>query len=145
MGGANVGQVAGFHNQDQVRAKDERGEGEEQQPVVRRAGDVIPEVVGPVPRSGARCPAGVGVPDRLPVSEAEHPGPARGRGRYASCRSRVSIPGAGHIEHFAGRGSMDIESFGEQRVRLFLELGLLSDIAGMYESTGTDSATSARS
>ncbi len=40
---------------------------------------------------------------------------------------------AGSIEHFAGRGSMDIEGFGEQRVRLFLDLGLLADIAGVFE------------
>src|SRR5690606_13952848 len=36
------------------------------------------------------------------------------------------------IEHFASRGAMDIEGFGEQTVRLFLEQGLLSDIGDIY-------------
>jgi NAD-dependent DNA ligase len=40
---------------------------------------------------------------------------------------------AGHLEHFGGRGSMDIEGFGEQRIRLLIDLGLLADVAGIYE------------
>jgi NAD-dependent DNA ligase len=40
---------------------------------------------------------------------------------------------AGALEHFAGRGSMDIEGFGAQRIRLFLDLGVLADVAGLYE------------
>jgi NAD-dependent DNA ligase len=36
------------------------------------------------------------------------------------------------IEHFAGRGSMDIEGFGVQRIQLFLDLGLIRDIADIF-------------
>ncbi len=39
---------------------------------------------------------------------------------------------AGAIEHFASRGAMDIEGFGEQRVRLFQEMGMLADVADVY-------------
>jgi DNA ligase (NAD+) len=38
----------------------------------------------------------------------------------------------GSIEHFASRGAMDIEGFGEQRVRLFLDLGLMRDIGDVF-------------
>ena len=36
------------------------------------------------------------------------------------------------IEHFAGRGSMDIEGFGVQRIQLFLYLGLIRDVADIF-------------
>ncbi len=39
----------------------------------------------------------------------------------------------GSIEHFASRGGMDIEGLGERTVSLFLELGLLHDVASVYE------------
>jgi DNA ligase (NAD+) len=45
-----------------------------------------------------------------------------------SCPARV----AGAIEHFASRGAMDIEGLGEQRVRLFCQMGLLADVADVY-------------
>jgi DNA ligase (NAD+) len=57
-----------------------------------------------------------------PEGEADHrcPNPA--------CPARV----AGSIEHFASRGGLDIEGFGEQRVRLFQSLGMLKDVADIY-------------
>ena len=129
VGGATVTHAT-LHNEDQVQVKDVRvGD----TVVVRRAGDVIPEVVGPVldddhlarpvwefPRT---CPSSRPVPLVRPDGESDTrcPDPL--------CPFQVS----GHIEHFAGRGSMDIEGFGEQRVRLFLDLGLLADVAGIYE------------
>jgi DNA ligase (NAD+) len=44
------------------------------------------------------------------------------------CPARV----AGNIEHFASRGAMDIEGFGEQRVQLFQSLGMLHDAGDVY-------------
>jgi DNA ligase (NAD+) len=45
-----------------------------------------------------------------------------------TCPARV----AGAIEHFASRGALDIEGFGEQRVRLFLDLGIVADVADIF-------------
>jgi DNA ligase (NAD+) len=127
VGGSTVG-VATLHNEDQVAAKDVRvGD----TVIVRKAGDVIPEIVGPVlsdrPK-GRRtwvfptdCPV-CGEPLVRPEGEANH------RCSNLSCPARV----AGAIEHFASRGAMDIEGFGEKSVRLFLDLGLLHDISGIY-------------
>jgi len=127
VGGSTV-EFATLHNQDQVAVKDVRpGD----TVIVRKAGDVIPEVVGPVLRErpkGLRkwkfptnCPVCGHVLVR-PEDEAVH------RCLNLSCPARV----AGAIEHFASRGAMDIEGLGEQRVQLFCELGLLSDVADIY-------------
>ncbi len=127
VGGSTVA-MATLHNQDQVRLKDVRpGD----TVVVRKAGDVIPEVVGPVlelrPKGLAEwtfpteCPACGGELVR-PEGEAQHLciNPACPQKRLAS------------ISHFASRAAMDIDGLGEQQVALFLELGLLDDVADIY-------------
>ena len=127
VGGSTV-TAATLHNADQVREKDVRpGD----LVVVRKAGDVIPEVLRPVLADrpeGLRewsfptsCPA-CGGPLVRPEGEAatfctDHACPRQVRGR---------------IEHFSSRGAMDIEGFGEQRVDLFVGEGLLADVAGIY-------------
>jgi DNA ligase (NAD+) len=127
VGGSTVG-VATLHNEDQVKAKDVRpGD----VVIVRKAGDVIPEVVGPVlaeRRKGLRawkfpkdCPV-CGTPLLRPEGEADHRCPNE------RCPARV----AGSIEHYASRGAMDIEGFGERSVRTFLDQGLLDDLTGIY-------------
>jgi len=127
VGGSTV-EFATLHNADQVAAKDVRpGD----TVIVRKAGDVIPEVVGPVlsarPKGLRRwkfptnCPVCGHVLVR-PEGEVEH------RCQNLRCPARV----AGAIEHFASRGAMDIENLGEQRVQQFCELGLLADVGDIY-------------
>lgn len=127
VGGSTVG-VATLHNEDQVAAKDVRpGD----TVVVRKAGDVIPEVVGPVL---SLRPEGA-QPWRFPSACPDCAAPlVRLEGESVHFCTNVDCPAqrAAHIEHFASRGAMDIEGFGEQRVRLFLELGLLSDPGDIY-------------
>jgi DNA ligase (NAD+) len=120
---------ATLHNEDQVRAKDVR---EGDTVIVRRAGDVIPEVVGPV-RDAAHEDRPVWefpkfCPSNRPVELVRPEGESDTRCPDPECPFQV----AGAIEHFAGRGSMDIEGFGSQRIRLFLDLDLLADVAGIY-------------
>ena len=127
VGGSTVG-MATLHNQTQVEAKDVRpGD----VVVVRKAGDVIPEVVGPVlserPEGLARwrfpseCPRCGGPLTRL-----------EGEGHHFCTNLDCPAQRTGRIEHFASRGAMDIEGLGEQRVQLFVELGLLDDIGDLY-------------
>lgn len=127
VGGSTVS-LATLHNQDQVGVKDVRpGD----TVIVRKAGDVIPEVVGPVLSERPKglkpwvfptdCPV-CGSPLVRPESESVH------RCLNLACPARV----AGAIEHFASRGAMDIEGLGEQRVELFCELGLLRDVGDVY-------------
>jgi DNA ligase (NAD+) len=127
VGGSTVG-VATLHNEDQVRAKDVRpGD----TVIVRKAGDVIPEVVGPVL---SLRPEGV-EPWRFPTTCPVCASPlVRLEGESDTFCTNVDCPAQrqARIEHFASRGAMDIEGFGEQRVRLFLGLGLLTDPADIY-------------
>lgn len=127
VGGVTV-TTATLHNEDQVREKDVRpGD----MVIVRRAGEVIPEVVGPVrserdPTSVAwmfprDCPV-CGVPLVRPEGEA------RTRCLNYDCARQVR----GRIEHFAQRAAMDIEFLGEQRVDLFVSDGLMSDVGDVY-------------
>ena len=127
VGGSTV-QVATLHNDDQVRLKDVRpGD----TVVVRKAGDVIPEVVGPVlserPKGLRRwkfpetCPA-CGGPLVRPENEAHN-----------FCVNPVCpAQRQGRIEHFASRGAMDIEGMGESRVALFIERGFIADPGDIY-------------
>ena len=127
VGGSTVG-LATLHNEDQVALKDVRpGD----TVIVRKAGDVIPEVVGPVLEARppglqpwvfpTTCPS-CGGPLIRPPGESNH------RCTNPDCpQQRLA-----RIAHFASRGAMDIEGLGEQQVALFLDLGLLSDIASVY-------------
>jgi len=127
VGGANVG-MATLHNEDDVARKDVRpGD----TVVVRRAGDVIPEVVGPVlakrpPKTRPwkfpkKCPE-CGQPLVRVEGEANH-----------HCVN-VDCPAqrVQRLVHWAGRGAMDIEGLGEERVRQFVDAGLLEDAADVY-------------
>jgi len=123
--------LATLHNEDQVREKDVRpGD----TVVVRKAGDVIPEVVGPMLAGGKRrrprwkfptvCPSCGSPLLRLP-DESD-----------TFC-TNLDCPAqrVQRIAHFASRSAMDIEGLGEQRVRLFSDHGLLDDVADLYSFT----------
>ena len=127
VGGSTV-TAATLHNADQVGEKDVRpGD----LVVVRKAGDVIPEVLRPVL---AERPEGLREWS-FPTSCPECGGPlVRPEGEAATFCTDHSCPRQvrGRIEHFSSRGAMDIEGFGEQRVDLFVGEGLLADVAGIY-------------
>ena len=123
---------ATLHNELQVHAKDVRvGD----TVVVRRAGDVIPEVVGPVlsarPRGTRRwrmpatCPF-CGQPLVRPEGEAHH------LCENVDCPNRLLES----VTHLASRGALDIEGLGEQTVELLVERGLVGDLADLFRLEG---------
>lgn len=128
VGGSTVS-AATLHNADQVAAKDVRpGD----MVVVRKAGDVIPEVLRPVVSERLLGTEPWVFPTNCPACS----GPlVRPEGEAATFCSNHSCPQQvrGRIEHFASRSAMDIEGFGEQRVDLFVTEGLLVDAAGLFE------------
>ncbi|MDZ7675146.1 MAG: NAD-dependent DNA ligase LigA [Acidimicrobiales bacterium] len=129
VGGATV-ERATLHNEDQVEAKDVRpGD----TVIVRRAGDVIPEVVGPVlaarKRGLRRWTFPTTCPCPLESTLVRPEGEADTRCVHPECPFQQQ----GAIEHYASRGAMDIEGLGERSIAQFLDLGLLSDIASIYE------------
>ncbi|MCB1002963.1 MAG: NAD-dependent DNA ligase LigA [Acidimicrobiales bacterium] len=128
VGGSTVA-LATLHNEDQVKAKDVRpGD----TVVVRKAGDVIPEVVRPVLADRPEGRPEWTFPRACPVCGEPL---RRLEGEAATYCVNLGCPArrATAIEHFASRGALDIEGFGEQTVRSFLDLGLLEDIADLYD------------
>ncbi|HIG24717.1 MAG TPA: NAD-dependent DNA ligase LigA [Acidimicrobiia bacterium] len=127
VGGSTIA-AATLHNADQVAAKDVRpGD----TVIVRKAGDVIPEVVGPVlaDRPSSRKPWRF--PTECPTCDVTL---VRPEGEAATFCPNHACPAQvrGRLEHFVSRGAMDIEGFGEQRVDLFVTEGLLSDVSGIF-------------
>jgi DNA ligase (NAD+) len=120
--------LATLHNEDQVRAKDVRpGD----TVIVRKAGDVIPEVVGPVLtlRPDGSAPW-VFPPDCPACAEPL----VRLEGESDTYCVNVDCPAqrVQRIAHFGSRSAMDIEGLGEQRVAQFVERGLLVDVADLF-------------
>ncbi len=100
--------------------------------IVRRAGDVIPEIVGPVLSRRSEGVAEWQMPDVCPfcghpIVLADGDAKAKCTGGYA-CPSRLRE----HLAHFAGRGAMDIEGLGYKRVDLLLTEGLVNDPADVF-------------
>ena len=130
VGGSTVA-LATLHNEDQVRLKDVRpGD----TVIVRKAGDVIPEVVGPVLVKGRRRKPRWKFPTSCPVCSAPL---VRLEGESDTFCTNLDCPGqrVQRIAHFASRSAMDIEGLGEQRVQLLVDHGLLVDVADLYSFT----------
>lgn len=127
VGGSTVG-LATLHNQDQVRNKDVRpGD----VVIVRKAGDVIPEVVGPVlDVRPADLPEWI-FPTECP--SCGHPLVRReGEAQHLCVNLQCPQRLLAEIDHFASRGAMDIDGLGEQQIATLMDRGLVSDVADLY-------------
>ncbi len=124
-------QLATLHNEDQARAKDVRpGD----TIIVRKAGDVIPEVVGYV--AGLRPPeVEAAGPWQMPT-ECPFCGQPIERldGEAASYCSNIDCPNRllESLAHYASRGALDIEGLGYETARALLDEGLVRNIADLY-------------
>lgn len=119
---------ATLHNEDEVHRKDVRvGD----TIIVRKAGDVIPEVVGPV--LGMRPPGAVEW--RMPTVCPSCGGPVwRPEGEAVARCTNVACP-AQQLErlgHWASRGAMDIDGMGGEIITRLVDQGLLHDISDFY-------------
>jgi DNA ligase (NAD+) len=130
VGGVIV-KLATLHNEEDIHRKDVRiGD----TVIIQRAGDVIPQVVGPVLdlrpddaqvfRMPERCPA-CDQPVAKPEGEAQH------RCVNPRCPSR----GAELLKHFVSRGALDIEGVGEKLVVRLFELGIVQRPSDLYRLT----------
>lgn len=130
---ANVGGVtisrATLHNEDYVK---EKGVLIGDTVVIERAGDVIPQVVRPVPeeRDGSERP--FVMPENCPVCGESLSRP-EGEAVIRCVNSRCPAQAREHIIHWASKSAMDIEGLGEKlAIRLF-DIGLISDVSEIYE------------
>jgi DNA ligase (NAD+) len=127
VGGSTVARAT-LHNEDELARKDIR---EGDTVIVRKAGDVIPEVVAPVL---PKRPAG-SVPWRFPEQCPVCGGPlVRLEGEADRYCVDLECPAqrVQRIFHFASRGAMDIEGLGEKLAAQLVQLGLVVDVADIY-------------
>ena len=128
VGGSTVG-MATLHNQDQVAAKDVRpGD----TVIVRKAGDVIPEVVGPVLSARPADSVPWLFPTTCPCPLATELVRVAGEADTRCVEPACPYQRDARIIHFASRGAMDIEGVGERTVFLLSDAGLVADFADIY-------------
>ncbi|MFA5786580.1 MAG: NAD-dependent DNA ligase LigA [Actinomycetota bacterium] len=127
VGGSTVG-LATLHNEDEIRRKDVRAG---DWVIVRKAGDVIPEVVGPVLSKREGDLPIWKMPARCPVCDSEI---VRAEGEVVSRCTGMDCPSqrVERIFYFASRGAMDIEGLGYQRVQALVGAGLIEDVGDIY-------------
>ncbi|MBQ9021545.1 MAG: NAD-dependent DNA ligase LigA [Eggerthellaceae bacterium] len=128
---------ATLHNEDEVQRKDVRiGD----TVIVRKAGDVIPEVLGPVASLRPADASVWSMPDTCPSCGSPV---VREEGEAAYRCISIDCPAQAHerLLHWASRGALDIEGMGEEIVARLLEAGRLSDVADYYNLSEYDLAT----
>ncbi len=128
VGGVTVSQAT-LHNEEDINRKDIRSG---DRVIVQRAGDVIPQIVGPAPdnkrapgsepyRIDPECPA-CGEPVARDEDQADI------RCINSACPAQFERL----LEHFASRGAMDIEGLGEKLAKELARQDLVSNIADIY-------------
>jgi DNA ligase (NAD+) len=127
VGGVTVSNAT-LHNQDEIDKKDVRAG---DWVFVRRAGDVIPEVVAPIKELRKGSLPKFTMPARCPVcgTKVEHPeGEAVTRCPNVTCPAQVR----GRLYHFASRGAMDIEGLGDKLIDQLVTAGLVKTPPDFY-------------
>ena len=132
IGGVEV-RNASLHNADYVAERDIR---EGDMVVVKRAGEVIPQVLRPVLELRPEGTRPWQMPDRCPVCGelAERP-----EGEVAHYCVNAACPAqlVRSVEHFASRGAMDIEGFGIRTAQHSVKKKLLHDVGDIYSLKAT--------
>ena len=128
VGGVVISRAA-LHNEEDIHRKDIRiGDWI----TIQRAGEVIPEVLGPILSRRTGSEEVFSIPDRCPVCGAEVIKPddeAMHRCTNTACPSQ-SLE---RIKHFVSRDAMDIEGVGDSLCQALFKAGLVEDVADLYE------------
>jgi DNA ligase (NAD+) len=126
VGGVTVSR-ASLHNREEVSRKDLR-EGDTVR--IQRAGDVIPQVVEVVDPGEDRA-----APFEMPTECPACGSPVFEDGPRTVCPNRFGCPAQlkGRIIHFGGRAALDIEGLGEETASMFVDEGLVSDLAQLFD------------
>lgn len=136
VGGANISNAT-LHNMDEIERKDVRiGD----LVIVRRAGDVIPEVVGVVLANRPKNTRRVHLPITCPVCGSkilrlEGEAVARCSGGLYCAAQRKEM-----IRHFVSRRALDVEGLGEKLVDQLVDAGLVHTPADIFRLTATQLA-----
>ncbi len=128
IGGVTVSNAT-LHNADYVAERDIR---EGDMVVVKRAGEVIPQVLRPVLELRPPEAQPWQMPNRCPVCDEPVERP-EGEVAYYCVNAACPAQLVRSVEYFVSRGAMDIEGFGIRQAELFVELGFLQDVADIYD------------
>lgn len=119
---------ATLHNYDEIERKDIRiGD----TVLVKRAGDVIPYIVGPVVEARDGSEQAIARPTHCPACgqpAVEIPGEVAIYCENPACPEQL----ARRVEYFVSRGAMDVENFGAKTGSLLIEEGLIHDVSDIY-------------
>ena len=137
VGGVTIKQAA-LHNEDDIRRKDIRiGD----TVIIQRAGEVIPEVVGPIKSKRSGQEKEFSLLEKIfdegkkrpscPECKAEVIKP-EGEVMYYCSNATCPAQAQQRLEHFASRGAMDIRGIGESQSAMLLKEGLVKDAADLY-------------
>ncbi|MFQ6121762.1 MAG: NAD-dependent DNA ligase LigA [Dehalococcoidales bacterium] len=137
VGGVTIRQAA-LHNEDDIKRKDIR---EGDTVIVQRAGEVIPEVVGPIKSKRSGQEKEFSLLEKIYDNRKQRPAcPVCGaevvkpEGEVMYYCSNAACPAQVHerLEHFVSRGGMDIRGIGESQSAILLKEGLVKDVADLY-------------
>ncbi len=127
IGGVTVSS-ASLHNYEQIATLDIRlGD----RVIVKRSGDVIPYVIGPVPGARVGTETAILPPDACPFCDTKLMQPAGAVDWFCpnpKCPERIMRT----LEFFVSRGAMDIEGMGPQTIAALIENGLIEDEADIF-------------
>ena len=128
VGGVTVTNAT-LHNEDEIHRKDIRiGD----TVIIRRAGDVIPEVVRILPEKRPANTRRFVMPDTCPVCDADV---IRDEGQaVARCSGGLFCPAqqVQSIIHFASRKAMDIDGLGDRLIEQLIQQGMIENAADLY-------------
>jgi len=139
VGGVTISRAT-LHNEDDIRRKDIR---EGDSIFIQRAGDVIPEIVGPTPDAAARLDRQAPFDMRQRLMDVDKGIPVcpacgaevtqfAGEVMYYCPNAACPAQSLERLIHFASRGGMDIEGLGEKVAAMLFERGLVGDVADIY-------------
>ena len=128
VGGVTISRAT-LHNEDYVR---EKGVLIGDTVVVERAGDVIPQVVRPIPEDRDGSEYAFEMPTECPVC-GEPVSRPEGEAVTRCINTRCPAQALEHVIHWCTKSAMDIDGLGEKLATRLFELGLIKDVAGIYE------------
>jgi DNA ligase (NAD+) len=130
VGGVTIRHAA-LHNEEDIHRKDIRiGDWV----TIQRAGEVIPEIVGPILNRRSGKEQVFHIPGRCPVCNAEVIKPA-GEAMHRCTNAACPAQALEKIKHFVSRGAMDIDGIGEKMCQALFDAGLVKDAGDLYYLT----------
>jgi DNA ligase (NAD+) len=135
VGGVSVSR-ASRQNGGEVKKKDIRP-GDKVR--IQRAGDVIPEVIESIKKSGKKRPGQFFIPKKCPVCGSK----VHKEGAYYFCSASLSCRGqlVGRIIHFASREAMNIEGLGDETIKQLVNREMVQEMADLYKLSVGDLET----